>query len=128
MSEGYTIDGSGDEAAGIVVRYDGERGFRFHSASKTYHTLDGHVFATPAAAQRAAREITRTRAQKRNLPLEGGSHEAGRPSASRKPPAGGWSAYRATAGSHRGSHGPAARLQGAPSRGRLKPDRLPTTK
>jgi hypothetical protein len=59
MSEGYTIDGSGDEAAGIVVRYDGERGFRFHSASKAYHALDGHVFSTPAAAQRAARELTR---------------------------------------------------------------------
>jgi hypothetical protein len=57
MSEGYTIDGLDDEAAGIVVREDGERGFRFHSAHKAYHTLDGHVFATPAAAQRAAREV-----------------------------------------------------------------------
>jgi hypothetical protein len=64
MSEGYTIDGSGDEAAGIVVRYEGERGFRFHSASRTYHTLDGHVFATPAAAQRAASEIARERSRR----------------------------------------------------------------
>jgi hypothetical protein len=61
MSEGYTIDGSGGEAAGIVVRYTGERGFRFHSASQAYHALDGHVFATPAAAQRAARDVARNR-------------------------------------------------------------------
>jgi hypothetical protein len=61
MSEGYTIDGLGDEAAGLVVRYEGERGFRFHSASKAYHALDGHVFATPAAAQRAAHELARER-------------------------------------------------------------------
>jgi hypothetical protein len=61
MSEGYTIDGAGGEEAGIVVRYKGERGFRFHSASKTYAALDGHVFVTPAAAQRAARDCTRIR-------------------------------------------------------------------
>jgi hypothetical protein len=61
MSEGYTIDGLDDEAAGIVVREDGERGFRFHSAHKIYHALDGHVFATPAAAQRAARDVARHR-------------------------------------------------------------------
>jgi hypothetical protein len=62
MSEGYTIDGDRDEVAGIVVRYENERGFRFHSASKAYDALDGHVFVTPAAAQRAARELGRTRA------------------------------------------------------------------
>ena len=61
MSEGYIIDGLGDEAAGIVVRQEGERGFRFHSAGRAYHALDGHVFATPAAAQRAAREFARER-------------------------------------------------------------------
>jgi len=64
MSEGYTIDGRGGEAAGIVVRYEGERGFRFHSASKAYHALDGHVFATPAAAQRAAHDVNRVRNQR----------------------------------------------------------------
>ncbi len=61
MSEGYTIDGYDDEVAGIVVRYQGERGFRFHSASKVYDALDGHVFVTPAAAERAARDLARTR-------------------------------------------------------------------
>lgn len=61
MSEGYTIDGADDEVAGIVVRYAGERGFRFHSAAKNYDGLDGHVFVTPAAAQRAARDFARGR-------------------------------------------------------------------
>jgi hypothetical protein len=61
MSEGYTIDGDDDEAAGIVVRYEGERGYRFHTASKAYQALDGRVFATPAAAQRAARDVARSR-------------------------------------------------------------------
>ena len=67
MSEGYTIEGSGDEIAGIVVRQDGERGFRFHSAAKRFDALDGHVFVTPAAAQRAAREfacVRRSRASR----------------------------------------------------------------
>jgi hypothetical protein len=67
MSEGYTIDGANDEVAGIVVRQEGERGFRFHSAAKSYDALDGHVFVTPAAAQRAAREFAGTRAQRRRL-------------------------------------------------------------
>ena len=57
MSEAYTIDGADDEIAGIVVRYEGERGFRFHSARKAFDALDGHVFVNPAAAQRAAREF-----------------------------------------------------------------------
>jgi hypothetical protein len=59
MSEGYTIDGDGDEVAGIVIRLDGERGFRFHAADKGFDALDGHVFVTPAAAQRAARDFAR---------------------------------------------------------------------
>ncbi len=68
MSEGYTIDGLDNEVAGIVVRYEGERGFRFHSAGKAYEALDGHVFVTPAAAQRAAREFARTRSGRPGLP------------------------------------------------------------
>ena len=67
MSEGYTIDGANDEVAGIVVRHEGERGFRFHSAAKSYDALDGHVFVTPAAAQRAAREFARTRARRHSF-------------------------------------------------------------
>jgi hypothetical protein len=68
MSEGYTIDGLNDEVAGIVVRYEGERGFRFHSAAKAYEALDGHVFVTPTAAQRAARDFARTRMPPSRLP------------------------------------------------------------
>jgi hypothetical protein len=64
MSEGYAIDGARDEVAGIVVRYEGERGFRFHSASKDYDAPDGHLFITPAAAQRAARDFDRARASR----------------------------------------------------------------
>jgi len=71
MSEGYTIDGYDDEVAGIVVRYHGERGFRFHASSKAYHALDGHVFVTPAAAERAARELGRARGSRAHFP--GGS-------------------------------------------------------
>jgi len=66
MSEGYTIDAD-DETAGIVVRYEGERGFRFHSASRTFDALDGHVFVTPAAAERAAREFAQARASRAAL-------------------------------------------------------------
>jgi hypothetical protein len=73
MSEGYTIDGNGDEVAGIVVRYEGERGFRFHSATKGFDALDGHVFVTPAAAQRAAHEFARTRPSSRGAQRLGGA-------------------------------------------------------
>jgi hypothetical protein len=59
MSEGYTVNGIGDEVAGIVVRHKGERGFRFHSAARSFDPLDGHVFVTPAAAERAARDFAR---------------------------------------------------------------------
>ena len=57
MSEGFIIDGPDGQAAGIVVRMDGERVFRFHAAVKAMEPLDGHVFPTPAAAQRAATEF-----------------------------------------------------------------------
>jgi len=65
MSEGYTIDGTGGDIAGIVVRQPGERGFRFHSASKGFDALNGHVFVSPQAAQRAAREFAERRTSDR---------------------------------------------------------------
>ena len=71
MSEGYTIDGNGDEVAGIVVGLAGERGFRFHAAAKNFDALDGHVFVTPAAAQRAARTFTREKLSRRIGPMPG---------------------------------------------------------
>ncbi|MGE3066783.1 MAG: hypothetical protein AB7K67_14435 [Hyphomicrobiaceae bacterium] len=59
MSEGYAIDAVPDGIVGIVVRLDGERGFRFHSATKAYDALNGHVFVSPAAAQKAAHALLR---------------------------------------------------------------------
>jgi hypothetical protein len=73
MSEGYTIDGINDEVAGIVVRQDGERGYRFHSAMRRFDALDGHVFVTPAAAQRAARDFARTRPVRQDALQRGAS-------------------------------------------------------
>lgn len=61
MSEGYTVDSPQHEIAGIVVRQSGERGFRFHSSSKIFDPLDGQVFVTPAAAQRAVALFSNTR-------------------------------------------------------------------
>ena len=63
MSEGYSIEVA-DEIVGIVVRGADERVFRFHAALKEYRALDGHVFAKPQAAERAAREHARCRAAK----------------------------------------------------------------
>jgi hypothetical protein len=60
MSEGYSIE-IADELVGIVVRGEGERAFRFHSAVKEYQALDGHRFAKPEAAMRAAREHSASR-------------------------------------------------------------------
>ena len=46
-----------DLDAGIVVR---ERiGFRFHAAERAFSVIDGRTFATVAAAERAAAELSR---------------------------------------------------------------------
>ncbi len=58
MSEGFTIETARGETAGIVVRWQGERGYRFHAADRKFHALDGHVFATPSAAERAVADFT----------------------------------------------------------------------
>ena len=63
MSEGYSIEVA-DELVGIIVRGKDERVFRFHSAVKEYKALDGHVFAKPEAAERAAREHALCRKRK----------------------------------------------------------------
>ena len=65
MSEGYTIDGFRDEVAGIVVRYQGERGFRFHSASKAYtrSTVTCSLHRRPRSAPRATRAPRTARAR-----------------------------------------------------------------
>jgi hypothetical protein len=53
MSSSYIIE-TRKGAAGIVVR-DG-RGFRFFAAQCVFNCLDGHLFATPRAAEAAARD------------------------------------------------------------------------
>ena len=55
MSEGYVVDAGHGEIAGIVVRQQGERGYRFHASSPAYHALNGQVFSSPMAAERAIR-------------------------------------------------------------------------
>jgi len=59
MSEGYTVEDQQGETIGIVVRKESGRGFRFFSAVRAFDVLDGHIFATAQAAQRAARDIER---------------------------------------------------------------------
>jgi hypothetical protein len=73
MSEGYTIDAPSGEVAGIVVRYQGERGFRFHAATRNFDALDGRVFVTPAVAQRAASEFARGRTTRLAAQANGGA-------------------------------------------------------
>lgn len=55
MSEGYSIE-IGGEIVGIIVRNEGERDFRFHSAVEGVEVLNGLTFRKPADAERAVRE------------------------------------------------------------------------
>lgn len=50
--------------AGVVVR-DG-RGFRFFAATAAFNSLDGLLFATPKAAEKAARQQVAHRQLSRN--------------------------------------------------------------
>jgi hypothetical protein len=59
MSEGYTVEDTQGETIGIVVRKESGRGFRFFSSARAFDALDGHIFASAEAAQRAARDIER---------------------------------------------------------------------
>jgi hypothetical protein len=53
MSDAYIIE-IADETAGIVVRQQHERGYRFHAAVPRYFPLEGKIFAGPRDAERAA--------------------------------------------------------------------------
>lgn len=53
MSDAFIIEVA-DEAAGIVVRQGGEKGYRFHASLPRYFSLDGKVFSAPRDAERAA--------------------------------------------------------------------------
>lgn len=65
MSEGFTVETRSGGIAGIVVRQKGERGFRFHASLRRFEALDGHVFVSPAAAQKAASEFDTAWLQRR---------------------------------------------------------------
>jgi hypothetical protein len=54
--QAYVIE-VGETQAGLVARRDDERFFTFISASAAFDSLDGRRFATPVAAERAARHI-----------------------------------------------------------------------
>ncbi len=65
MSEGYALEDSRGETVGIVVRQKGDRAFRFHASTGAYDALDGHLFATPLAAQRAVSDFSTRRGKHR---------------------------------------------------------------
>lgn len=51
----------GETQAGLVNRRNDERFFTFISASSAFRPLDGHRFATPSAAELAARQLATAR-------------------------------------------------------------------
>lgn len=53
MSDAYIIE-IADETAGIVVRQEREKSFRFHASAPRYYPLDGKLFSAPRDAERAA--------------------------------------------------------------------------
>lgn len=65
MSEGYTVEDLNGSIAGIVVRQSGDRAFRFFSSSSLYDAMDGHLFVSAQAAQRAAHSFAKTCAPRR---------------------------------------------------------------
>lgn len=54
--QAYVIEVSGLQA-GLVARDEDERFFTFISAQAAFNRLDGQRFATPVAAERAARQL-----------------------------------------------------------------------
>ncbi len=55
--QAYVIE-IGETQAGLVNRHPDERHFTFIAASAAFDSLDGQRFATPVAAERAARALT----------------------------------------------------------------------
>lgn len=56
--QAYVIE-IGETQAGLVSRRADERYFTFIAAASAFHTLDGHRFATPSAAELAARQLVK---------------------------------------------------------------------
>jgi hypothetical protein len=68
MSNSYIIE-TRKGAAGIVVRE--RHGFRFFAAKREFDSLDGHLFATPRAAEAAALEcLCGVKGRRRVMPAE----------------------------------------------------------
>ncbi|AOO84291.1 hypothetical protein [Bosea vaviloviae] len=59
-SQAYVIE-IGETQAGLVNRRPDERYFTFIAASAAFHALEGHRFATPSAAELAARQLAAPR-------------------------------------------------------------------
>ncbi|WP_041316692.1 hypothetical protein [Hyphomicrobium nitrativorans] len=53
MSDAYVIEVA-NETAGIVVRQENEKTYRFHASLPRYYPLDGKLFSAPRDAERAA--------------------------------------------------------------------------
>jgi hypothetical protein len=72
MSKSYVIE-VGDDQAGVIIREEGEREYRFHAAWERYSALEGRRFANPLLAERAAiaHAVSRRRRQSAALSLEG---------------------------------------------------------
>ncbi len=58
QKQAYVIE-IDDTPAGLVSRNRDERFFTFVSASSRFDALEGHRFATPVAAELAARQLLR---------------------------------------------------------------------
>jgi hypothetical protein len=58
--QAYIIE-VGETQAGLVNRRGDERYFTFIAASSAFHALEGHRFATPSAAELAARQLAAPR-------------------------------------------------------------------
>ena len=58
--QAYIIE-IGETQAGLVSRRGDERYFTFIAASSIFHALEGHRFATPGAAELAARQLAAPR-------------------------------------------------------------------
>jgi hypothetical protein len=58
--QAYVIE-IGETQAGLVSRRGEERFFTFIAASPVFHAIEGHRFATPDAAERAARQLASLR-------------------------------------------------------------------
>jgi hypothetical protein len=61
MSEGYSIEDIHGETIGIVVRNESGHGFRFFSSTRAFDGLDGRLFASARAAERAAHDLERSK-------------------------------------------------------------------